>query len=56
MEENKKYNVYGEYYTIEQLREGYETITGIVYNDLKCYEKPLTDEEIYHYLLEALAE
>lgn len=52
----KKYNIYGELYTIEELREGYETITGIAYDDLTCYDKPLTDEEIYNYLLDAMKE
>lgn len=52
----KKYNLDGKEYTIEELREGYETITGIAYDDLTCYDKPLTDEEIYNYLKEALEE
>ncbi len=55
-EAEKKYNVYGEMYTVEELREGYETITGIAYDDLTCYDKPLTDEEIYAYMLDALRE
>ena len=52
----KKYNLNGEEYTIEELRKGYEIITGIAYDDLTCYDKPLTDEEIYNYLKEALEE
>ena len=52
----KKYYLDGEEYTIEELREGYETITGIAYDDLTCYDKPLTDEEIYNYLKETLEE
>lgn len=55
-ETEKKYNVYGKMYTIEELREGYETITGIAYDDLTCYEKPLSDEEVYEYMLETLRE
>lgn len=49
----KRYNLFGTLYTIEELRAGYEIITGIPYNDT-TYDKPLTDEEIYNYLLEAL--
>lgn len=49
----KKYIIDGKEYTIEELREGYETITGISYDD-EIYEKPLTDEEIYQYLLDTL--
>lgn len=52
----KKYNLNGEEYTIEELRKGYEIITGIAYDDLTCYDKPLTDEEIYNYLKETLEE
>lgn len=48
----KKHVIDGKEYTIEELREGYETITGITYDD-EIYGKPLTDEEIYQYLLDA---
>ena len=53
---NKTYNLYGKIYTLEELRKGYKIITGIAYDDLSCYDRPLTDNEIYFYLLEALAE
>ena len=49
------YNIYGKQYDTNGLREGYETITGIAY-DNEIYTKPLTDEEIYQYLLDALKE
>lgn len=51
----KIYNIYGELYNINQLREGYKIITGISYDD-EIYDRPLTDEEIYEYLLDALKE
>jgi hypothetical protein len=45
----------GENYTIDQLREGYEIITGIAPND-EIYGQPLTDEQIIEYMTEALKE
>lgn len=41
--------------TAKELREAYETITGLSFDD-DIYDRPLTDEEIYEYLLETLKE
>lgn len=51
----KKYIIEGKEYTTEELREAYATLTGIDYDD-EIYDRPLTDEEIYQYLIEYLSE
>ena len=51
----RKYIIEGQEYTTEDLRKAYRTLTGIDFDD-EIYDKPLTDEEIYQYLVEYLPE
>ena len=48
--QNKKYQLYENSYTIEELRIGYRVITGLDNDD------EFSDEELYQYMLETMKE
>ncbi len=52
----KKYDLYGTEYTVEELWEGYRVITQLDDEDIEEAKSEMTDEELHEYMLDALSE